>query len=149
MLNVNNSVLSGRAVADAELKTANSSQVCTFRIVHNKRVKKRDGNYEEKPMYIDCEAWGERAEYASKYVKKGLNVMVISELEQDEWKSPEGQNRSKHKLYVTKLQVERPKNAEGQEEGQAERPAPQSNTQRTQKKKSEPVEQEAGNDLPF
>lgn len=149
MLNVNNSVLSGRAVADAELKTANASQVCTFRIVHNKRVKKRDGNYEEKPMYIDCEAWGERAEYASKYVKRGLNVMVVSELEMDEWEAKDGGGkRQKHKLYVTKLQVERPK-TEGGEEGQAEKPA-SAPRQTSAKKKPEPAQPvDGGDDLPF
>lgn len=105
-------ILTGRAVKDAELKQVGSSQVCQFRLVSNKRIKKRDGEYGEKSCFIDAEAWGNRAEYASKYIKKGSIVRVQAELEQDEWES-NGQKRQKHKLYVYDIQVERPRNADG------------------------------------
>ena len=90
-------ILTGGAVKDAELKDVGSSQVCAFRLVSNNRIKKRAGEYGEKPCFIDCEAWGKRAEYGGKYIKKGSIVRIRAELEQDEWES-NGQKRQKHKL---------------------------------------------------
>lgn len=101
-------VMTGRSVKDAEIKDVGSSKVCSFRLVVNKRIKQRNGEYGEKSCYIDCEAWGNRAEYGGKYIKKGSVVRVMAELEQDEWES-NGQKRQKHKLYVNDIQVERPK----------------------------------------
>lgn len=107
MIRRNLIVLSGRATRDAELKDVGNSKVCTIRMVSNKRIKQRDGEWVEKPMYIDAECWGSRAEFAAKHVKKGTVLSVTGELEQDEW--GEGENkRQKHKVYVSfDLQVDR------------------------------------------
>jgi len=111
MFYLNNTQMVGRATRDAELKDLGSSKVTTFRIVCNKRVKKRDGTYEEKATFVDCEAWGQRAEFASNYVKKGTAIYVRGELEQDEWKTKEGAQRQKLKIYVLEIRlVDRPKN---------------------------------------
>jgi single-strand DNA-binding protein len=107
-LNENLVVMSGRAIADAELRPVGSSQVCSFRLVTNKRIKKADGEYVEKSCFIDCEAWGKRADYGAKYIKKGSPVRVMAELEQDEWMT-DGKKRQKHKLYVNDIRVARNK----------------------------------------
>jgi len=107
MIRRNMVVLTGRATRKAELKDVGNSKVCTIRMVSNKRIKGRDGEWTEKPMYIDAECWGPRAEYAAKYIDKGSVISVTGELEQDEW--GEGENkRQKHKIYVSfDLQVDR------------------------------------------
>ncbi len=99
----------GRSVKDAELKYVGESRVATFRLVSNRRIKKRDDTYNEKATYIDCEVWNQRADYASSYVKKGTPVLVRGQLETDEWTSKEGQKRSKLKIYVSEIQAERPR----------------------------------------
>ena len=108
MMRRNLVVLTGRATRAPELKETGNSKVCTIRMVSNKRIKQRDGEYKEKPMYIDAECWGPRAEYAAKNIEKGTVVSVVGELEQDEW--GEGENRrQQHKIYVSfDLQVDRP-----------------------------------------
>lgn len=112
MINRNLTIMTGRATRDAELKQAQSSQVCTIRLACNERVKQKNGEYKEKTVYIDAECWGQRAEFAATHVKKGSIVSVVGKLEQDEW--GEGENRrSKHKIYVKwDLQVDnyRPNN---------------------------------------
>lgn len=107
MIRRNMVVLTGRATKKPELKETGSSKVCTIRMVSNKRIKQRDGEYKEKPMYIDAECWGKRAEYAVNNIDRGTVLAVVGELEQDEW--GEGENRkSKHKIYVSfDLQVDR------------------------------------------
>lgn len=107
MFNENLVILTGRAVKDAELRSVGKdSKVSAFRLANNERIKLRNGEYKEKTCFIDCDAWGPRAEFASNYVKKGKMTRVVAKLEQDEWES-DGQRRQKHKLYVTDIQVER------------------------------------------
>ena len=113
MMRRNLVVLTGRATRKPELKSVGNSQVCTIRMVSNKRIKQRDGEYKEKPMYIDAECWGPRAEYAAKNIDKGSVLSVVGELEQDEWTS-DGVTRQKHKIYVsTDLQVDRAPQSDG------------------------------------
>lgn len=106
MIRRNLVILTGRATSKPELKQVGSnSQVCTIRMVSNKRVKKKDGSVDEKPMYIDAECWGPRAQFASQYIDRGTVVGVTGELELDEW--GEGKDkRQKHKIYVSDLQVD-------------------------------------------
>ena len=99
----------GRAVKAAELKPVGESKVAVFRLVSNRRIKKRDGEYEEKATYIDVECWNQRAEYAAEYIKKGTPVLVRGQLETDEWISKDGQKRSKLKIYASEVQAERPR----------------------------------------
>ncbi len=109
MIRRNMVVLTGRATKKPELKNVGAgSQVCTIRMVSNKRIKnKKTNEYDEKPMFIDAECWGPRAVYASENIDKGTIVSVVGELEQDEW--GEGENRrQKHKIYVSfDLQVDK------------------------------------------
>ncbi len=95
----------GRATRDVELNDLGNSKVTTFRIVSNKRIKKQDGSFEERATFIDCEAWGQRAEFASKFIKKGMRVYVSGELEQDEWENKAGERRQKHKIYVQVVRI--------------------------------------------
>lgn len=103
----------GRAVKAAELKSVGESKVAVFRLVSNRRIKKRNGEYDEKATYIDVECWNQRADYASEYIKKGTPVLVRGQLETDEWTSKDGQKRSKLKIYASEVQAERPRNIDG------------------------------------
>ena len=113
MIRRNLVVLTGRATKKPELREVGNSKVCTIRLVSNKRFKKRDGEYDDKPMYIDCETWGARAEYAASNIEKGTVLSVVGELEQDEWGEGESR-RQKHKIYVNfDLQIDRFGNKDG------------------------------------
>lgn len=109
MIRRNLVILTGRATKKPELKTVGGgSQVCTIRMVSNKRIKdKKTNEYNEKPMFIDAECWGARAVYASENIDRGTLLSVTGELEQDEW--GEGENkRQKHKIYVSfDLQIDK------------------------------------------
>ena len=116
MFYLNEIRLFGRSVADAEFKNVGKdSTLATFRLVSNRRVKKRDGTYTDKSTYVDCEVWGQRAEYARDKIKRGTPVLIGGQLETDEWEK-DGQKRSKLKIYCNSVQVEY-KKADG--DGQA------------------------------
>lgn len=106
MIRRNRVDLIGRATRDVELKEAGNSKVCTIRLAVNERISRKDGGKpKEKTVYIDCECWGQKAEFAAAYAKKGSIVSVEGKLEQDEW--GEGENRrQKHKIYVLELQID-------------------------------------------
>ena len=112
MLYLNNVVFLGRAVANAEVKdVGKDSKVATFRLAANRRIKRRDGEYSEKATFVDCEVWGQRADYAEQYVTRGTPVLVRGRLETDEWTNSDGKKRSKIKIYCDQVQAERAKEA--------------------------------------
>lgn len=115
-------MLMGRACRTPELKNARNSKVCTIRLAVNERIKKRDGEWEDKTMYIDCEAWGQRAEYVAGKVEQGDLVQVVGKLEQDEWDAKDGSGkRQKHKVYISyDVQVDKRRGGDGQSQQQDE-----------------------------
>lgn len=109
MFYLNEIKIVGRATADAVVKQlSENSTVATFRIVSNRQIKKRDGTKGEKSTFVDVEVWGQRAEYAGNYIKRGTPVLVQGQLETDEWEK-DGQRRSKLKIYANSIQAERPR----------------------------------------
>ncbi len=145
MFYLNKVQIIGRATADAKFKQLPNSdnRVASFRIVSNKRIKKKNAPkdakgkeaYTEKATFVDVEVWQQRADYASQYVKRGTPVFVEGELETDEW-GPEGERRSKLKIYGSKIQVEYPKKEE-------------ESSSSTNSNVKEEVNSHSGSDLPF
>jgi len=112
MFYLNEVKLIGRATGDAVVKQIGSdSTVATFRLVSNRKIKKRDGTKDEKSTFVDVEVWGQRAEYAGNYIKRGTEVFVQGSLETDEWEK-DGQKRSKLKIYGSVVQAAFPKDKE-------------------------------------
>jgi len=109
MFYLNEVKIIGRATADAQVKDiGDNSKVATFRIVSNRHIKKRNGEKGEKSTFVDVEVWGQRADYAGNYVKRGTPVLVQGQLETDEWEK-DGQKRSKLKIYANSIQAEFPR----------------------------------------
>lgn len=86
--------LIGNVTREIETKQVRDMEIATFGLAVNKKVKGED-----RPMFIDCVAFGERAKFASQYISKGSKVGVTGELDFEQWEK-DGQKRSKHKLIV-------------------------------------------------
>lgn len=103
-MNVNQTILIGHATKDPEIKDVGDSKVATLRLAVNRSYKKGD-KWIDKPTFVDCEAWNQKAEYISDKVQKGTEVYVRGRLETDEWTTKDsGEKRSKLKVYVLELQ---------------------------------------------
>lgn len=105
-MNVNQVILVGHITRDPEVKdvTANS-KVCTFRLAVNRSYKKGD-EWIDKPTFVDCESWNQKADYVASRIQKGTEVYVRGRLESDEWTAKEsGERRTKLKIYVLEVQV--------------------------------------------
>jgi single-strand DNA-binding protein len=99
---MNSTVISGRLVSDATVKSVGKQQVANFRLASTRSFKK-DNEWQEVPTFIDCEAWGTLAERVGK-LSKGTRILVRAQLNQDEWDDKNGGGkRSKHKLSIFEL----------------------------------------------
>jgi single-strand DNA-binding protein len=61
---------------------------------------------QEETDWFGLEIWGKTAEFASKYVDKGMRVSVIGSLQIDQWTDKEsGEPRSRTKVVVRELDI--------------------------------------------
>lgn len=93
-MSINNVVLLGRLGRDPELKFFESGNaVCQFTMALD-RGPDRDG-VDQPPVWVPVKIWGKQATIAGDFLRKGGLVAVTGKLELEEWKTREGENRSK------------------------------------------------------
>lgn len=94
-MSINRVTISGNLGRDPELRaTASGTQVLSFPVCVSTRVK-RNGQWEDKPNWVDVTMFGQRAESVSRYLQKGAHVTVAGRLNQSTWETKDGQKRSK------------------------------------------------------
>lgn len=108
MNNICQAIFDGRLTRDAELKYTNSgTAICNFSLAVTKSRKNGD-QWEEYPNYFDFVWFGKGAEAVSQYLKKGLQVFVAAEPDQQSWTdSTTGQPRHKVQFKVSQLSLGR------------------------------------------
>jgi single-strand DNA-binding protein len=127
MANVNKVMFIGRLTRDPEMRSfSNGGKVAKFGFaVTNRKKNSQTGQWEDVPMFIDCEAYnrgefGKQADLVEQYLAKGRQVFLEGRLELDQWDDKTtGQKRSKHKLVVENMQFL----DSGQREDGGDRPA--------------------------
>lgn len=104
-MNVNQFFGIGHLTRDPDLKElpGGNSRVATFRLAINRSFKK-DNEWVDKPTFVDCDAWNQRADYVMSRLQKGTEVYIRGRLETDEWER-DGERRSKLKIYVLEVQA--------------------------------------------
>lgn len=99
--NVNKVFLMGNLTRNVEMRALPSGMsVGSFGVAVNERYKDREGGWQERANFIDCEIFGARAEAMAKYLSKGSPVFIEGKLRLDQWQDKEGNNRSKLKVVV-------------------------------------------------
>ena len=84
-------IIVGNVGKDAELRyTPQGVAVCDFSVAVNKVTGKGE-NRKEKTTWFKVTVWRERAETASQYIKKGMKIMVIGEVEARGYTDKNGQ----------------------------------------------------------
>jgi single-strand DNA-binding protein len=112
MANFNKVVLVGRLTRDPETRTfSTGGMVAKFGFaVTNRKKNSQSGQWEDEPMFIDCEAYnrgefGKTADLVRDRLRKGSQILLEGKLHLDTWQDKQtGQNRSKHKLVVDNIQ---------------------------------------------
>lgn len=81
---MNKVILMGRLVADSEVRyTQNNVPMCRFRLAVNKPGKPKEG--QSSAEFLNIVAWRSTAEFAGKYFKKGMQVLVEGHLRTHTW----------------------------------------------------------------
>lgn len=82
--------LLGRLTKDPEVRNANGNTVARYTLAVN-RSYKREG--EPDADFINIVAFGRRGEFAGKWFKKGMQVVVVGELRIGSFEGRDGQRR--------------------------------------------------------
>ena len=99
--NFNKVILGGRLTADPELRQTNSGlAVCSFNLAINRKgVKDED----RRADFIACTAWRERAEFLSKYFRKGSSLCVVGSLQVRDYTDKDGGKRYATEVIVDEI----------------------------------------------
>lgn len=105
MKDINRVYLTGRLVADAEVKPVDQSVVASFRIANNYPKKNDDGTWGEGAYFFDANLWGNLATTLQTKLIKGAFVTIDGTLKWDSWKK-DGKVNSKVYVVVEQIHVE-------------------------------------------
>ena len=106
MASYNRVILLGNLCRDPELrKTPGGASVAELRLAVNEVYKNRTtGEKMEKTCYVDVVVWNQQAELCQQYLHKGSPLLVEGRLQYDEWKTPQGESRSKLRVTAERIQ---------------------------------------------
>lgn len=97
MLNVIS--IGGRMVRDPELRhTQSGKSVCSFTLAVDRDFK---NNGEKEVDFLDCVAWGNTADFVSRYAEKGRMLMVTGRIQIREWTDKEGNKRRNAEIIAS------------------------------------------------
>ncbi len=112
----NNFNVMGRMTRELEVKTFPSGgRVGTFSVCHNGGYKGKDGNWVEKPSFIEVKVHGDVMDFIAKNCPKGTLVFISGPVEQENWDAPDGQKRSR--LVVNLVSIKKMPTGEKKEVG--------------------------------
>jgi len=99
---LNKVVLIGRLGADPEIRfSPNGTPVANFSIATNESWKNKGGEQQERTDWHRCVAFGVTVEkFIEPYVKKGALVCIEGQLQTDEWKDKEENERLSTKVVI-------------------------------------------------
>ena len=104
-MSINRVTISGNIGNDPDLRqTASGVQVLSFSVAVNDRVKGEDGQWTDRPNWIDCVMFGNRAKSVSRFLSKGSKVAIEGKLRWSQWER-DGQKRSKIEVIVDEIEL--------------------------------------------
>lgn len=113
---MNKVILIGNLTRDPECnETMNGVMMCRFSIAVSRKYKNNEGGYDAD--FINCVAWRNNAEFASKYAKKGTKVGVVGTLQTRTYDAEDGTKRYSTDVVVDEFEILTPKNASGDDDG--------------------------------
>lgn len=101
-MNMNKVMLTGRLVADPEIRyTKDEKPVASFRLAVNRFAKKGS---EARADFLRCVAFNGLAKVCEEYLRKGKLIAIVGKIQTKTYES-EGQKRSSTEIVVDDLQM--------------------------------------------
>lgn len=94
MASYNKIMLIGNLGRDPEVREYQGRKVANFSLAVNERYTKSDGTPVERTEWFRITFWGNTAEVAEKYLRKGSQVFVEGRLSTQEYQDKDGINRT-------------------------------------------------------
>ena len=128
---MNKVILMGRLTRDPEVRYSqgeNATAVARYTLAVDRRVSRNNQNGEQTADFIQCVAFGRSGEFAEKYFRKGMKVLVTGRIQTGSYTNKDGQ-----RVYTTDVVVEDQEFAESKNASQsnggggfvpADRPSP-------------------------
>lgn len=127
---MNKVILMGRLTRDPEVRYSqgeNATAVARYTLAVDRRQSRNNQNGEQTADFIQCVAFGRSGEFAEKYFRKGLKVVVTGRIQTGSYTNKDGQ-----RVYTTDVVVEDQEFAESKSASQnngggfapADRPSP-------------------------
>lgn len=102
----NKVILVGNLTKDIELRYSNaSSAIGSTSIAVTRKYNTQSGEKREETCFIDITFFGRFAEIANQYLSKGSKVLIEGRLKFDQWSDNNGNNRSKHSIFVENMEM--------------------------------------------
>lgn len=102
---MNKVILMGRLVRDPEVRytqAENPMAVSRYTLAIDRRgIKKKEGDQKPETDFINCIAFGKSGEFAEKYFRRGLRVLVSGRIQTGSYVNKDG-----NKVYTTDVIVE-------------------------------------------
>lgn len=97
---MNKVVLAGRLTADPDIRYAGETCVARYRLAVDRRVARNADGHKEAD-FINCVCFNKTAQFAEKYVRKGMKIMITGRIQTGSYKDKEGRT-----VYTTDVVVE-------------------------------------------
>lgn len=106
MASLNKVMLMGNLTRDPEIRTTPGGlKIAKFGLAVNRRYRTRDSSeLKEETTFVDIDAFGQQAEVIEQYCRKGSPLFVEGRLRLDQWKTQNGENRSKLGVVLENFQ---------------------------------------------
>lgn len=96
MASFNKVILMGNLTRDPEIRQAgNGVKVADLGLAVTESWRDKSGQTKDVTCFVDVVVWDKLAELCGQYLTKGRPVLVEGRLQMDEWKTKEGEKRSK------------------------------------------------------
>lgn len=96
---INKVILIGHLGKDPEVRhLEGGSSVASFSLATNENYKDKTGEWQKQTEWHNIVAWGNLAEYAEKWLKKGMLVFIEGKLTHRKYQDKEGNDR-----YITEV----------------------------------------------
>ena len=101
---MNKVILMGRLTRDPEIRYSQGEQstaIARYTLAVDRRFTKNNGQDQQTADFIGCVAFGRSAEFAERYFRKGLKIIVTGRIQTGSYTNRDGQ-----KVYTTDVVVE-------------------------------------------
>jgi single-strand DNA-binding protein len=137
---VNKVFLIGNLGRDPEVRHIDGgSVVANFSLATNENYKDKSGEWQKITEWHDVVAWGNLAEYAEKWLKKGSLIFVEGKLTHRKYQDKEGVERYKTEVKAVSIRMMEKMGAENMA----------ADTSSPSRQSDIPIVEDAGDDLPF